>query len=200
MERDAAIDTLSQHGIPCGDHMTDHVTDHVTQVQTLQTQNKELRSVIKQMRTELEELSVTSEHRESQSNADTMPTLDYVKYMESEVRKLKSENRLLVERLQQTIPQGKPPTPSPSNRKILSSPPNPGVKRQHHSRSNPATPTEQVQDRTHLIALSDTIASLQRDKTEVELACQHWKTHAQKLQSKVKEEQEMVNYVGWLES
>lgn len=181
-QRDAAIASLNKHGISCDD-----ITGHVMDIQTLQAQNEELREVIRQMRMELEQLSDSPIQRDHHVN-QSMPTTNYVQYMEEEVRKVKSENRQLTEQLQQAAAQGKPPTPNTIHKKS----PNQGEKRRGHS--TPPSPSVDVhlKHQTHLIALSDTIASLQREKVDMENKTREWKTKVEQLQDKLKEEEELV--------
>lgn len=193
-ERDAAIATLREHGVPC-----DNMSVHVTDMQALQAQNTELRGIIKQMRVELEQLSDWSDHRHSK---DT-PTANYVRYMEEEVRKMKVENRRLSEQLQQMAAHRKPPTPEAGKRKSRSftledrKSPGPSALQgagQLQPSPSPSSGTRDVhrQHQSHLIALSDTIASLQREKSQAEALVQQCRGKVQELQSKLKDEQEMV--------
>lgn len=177
-QRDAAITILHKHGISCDQE----IASHVTKITTLSTQNRELQSVIKQMRMELEQLSEWSARKGVQQDSQDMPSLDYVRYMEEQVKKMKSENRQLAEQLQQGLPQGKPPTPG-------------CVKRSPVGERKQATPTSvdvQTQHRSHLVALSDTIASLHKEKAEAECKTREWRRKVDQLQDKLKEEQELV--------
>ena len=187
-QRDVAIATLQQHGIHCEDLGT-----QVTEVQALQRQNQELRAIIKQMRAELEQLSDWSDRRAS----DSTPTTNYVRYMEEEVRKVKSENRKLSEQVQQMAAQRKPPTPNSVKAKTSS----PTLERKANHTESPdmvqvkhssATKDMHHQHRGHLIALSDTIASLQREKGALESQVQEWRSKCEDLQGRLKNEQEMV--------
>lgn len=150
-ERDVAIATLNKHGLTSDSHVTDHMTQ-------LQGQNRELQNIVKQMREDMEQLT----NREV-----AMPTTGYVEYMESEVVRLKTENRELVEKLKS---QGKPPPPSP--------PPSSGGKKQHQN---------------HLIALSDTIAGLQREKMALELTTTRLKSRIEELEREITDEREKVS-------
>ena len=187
-QRDVALSSLHKHGIA-----SDDFDAKVADFQTLQASNEELRAVIKQMRVEIEQLSDLSDHR----NGENMPTANYVRYMEEEVRKVKSENRQLVAQLQQ---MKKPPTPKRKG----SSPAQEDGKRSSQVRSRSPVEGEggssqsgagdvHLQHRGHLIALSDTIASLQREKADLENTVRHWKEKADKLQEKLNEEQELVS-------
>ena len=190
-ERDIAIATLNKHGLVS--HVTNHVTDHLTQLQQLQQQNEELHRVIRQMRQELEHmahLSVTStgknHEQDGHNNNNILPTSGYVHYMEKELIKVKSENRELMERLQQSQPTGKPPTPTPSSRQSSPSPP-------QTSKSAHVGPGERRQHRSHLIALSDTIASLQKEKAGLELSVVQLRSRVEELEASLGNEQEQVS-------
>ena len=190
-ERDIAIATLNKHGL--ASHVTNHVTDHLTQLQQLQQQNEELHVVIRQMRQELEHmahLSVTStgKNHEQDGHNNVLPTTGYVQYMEKELIKVKSENRQLIERLQQSQPMGKPPpTPTPSSGQGSPSPP-------RTSNSAHVGPGERSrQHRSHLIALSDTIASLQKEKAGLELSMVQLRSRVEELEASLSNEQEQVS-------
>ena len=185
-ERDIAIATLNKHGL--ASQVTDHVTDHMTQLQQLRQQNEELHGVIRQMRQELEQLAHFSETPDSNKRGvsrgqdkSVLPTAGYVQYMENELVRVKSENRQLLERLQQTPPTGKPPTPSISTGGRSPSPPR---------ASNSAG--ERRQHRSHLIALSDTIASIQKEKGTLELAVVQLRSKVEDLEISLSKEQEQV--------
>lgn len=189
-ERDIAIATLNKHGL--ASHVTDHVTDHMTQLQHLRQQNEELHAVIRQMRQEIEQLAETPNGSKphpipSQEDRSMLPTAGYIQYMENELIKIKSENRQLLERIQQAPPTGKPPTPS------LASPGRGGS-----SPGSPRTGTgassagERRQHRGHLIALSDTIAALQREKGALELAVVQLRSKVEDLETSLNKEQEQV--------
>ena len=185
-ERDITIATLNKHGL--ASQVTDHVTDHMTQLQQLRQQNEELHGVIRQMRQELEQLAHFSETHDSNKRGvsrgqdkSVLPTAGYVQYMENELVRVKSENRQLLERLQQTPPTGKPPTPSISTAGRSPSPPR---------ASNSAG--EIRQHRSHLIALSDTIASLQKEKGTLELAVVQLRSKVEDLEISLSKEQEQV--------
>lgn len=186
-QRDAALATLHHHGIPCDEEVAGHMTD----IRTLKAQNDEFRSIIAQMRAELEQLSDWSAHGGERSGTEGMPTADYVRYMEGEVRKLKAQSRELVEQLQRTATQGKPPTPN-SVRKKARSP----VQAEKQQPSEHAPPCVNVQHRNHLVALSDTIASLHREKAELENTSRDLERNVEHLQERLKEEQELVSVTG----
>ena len=170
---------------------------HSTELQKVQAQNDQLCSVIKQMRMELENLSDSSGKREIQQGTDGMPSVDYIHYLENEVRRLKSDNRQLVERLQSCTPQGKPPASNSSKKK---SSPHSAVERIKDPPSPAPPPIDDtnLQHQSHLIALSSTIASLQKEKAELERKSEEWKSMAEQLQDKLKEDQEMVCEIAWL--
>ncbi len=176
-ERDAALDTLQSHGLSCDHHMTKNIS-------SLEAQNSELRHVIKQMREELEKLTDQPEmvgHEPSSSKVSQ----DYVRYMESEVRKMKLENRELLNRLQLSSPQGKPPpAPPPPNSSSLKKVPSPPP--------SPTPPKSLRLSQHHLVALSETIATLNREKGELERRCEEERLRTSQLQDRLKEEKEMV--------
>ena len=191
-ERDIAIATLNKHGL--ASQVTDHVTDHMTQLQHLRQQNEELHTVIRQMRQEIEQLAETSNGSKphpipSQEDRSMLPTAGYIQYMENELIKIKSENRQLLERIQQAPPTGKPPTP------LLASPgrgggSSPGSPRTAGAGASSAG--ERRQHRGHLIALSDTIAGLQREKGALELAVVQLRGKVEELETSLSREQEQV--------
>jgi DNA primase len=156
----------------------------VEHIGTLQTQNDEFRKIIKQMRAELELLSDSR----GEPTAENMPTVGYVCYMEGEVRRLKAHNREIVEQQQQqqqqqqAVPQGKPPTPNTRKTSTLAE------KKQH----SPVSSSPE-QHRNHLIALSETIASLHRERTEMENKEREVRRNLELLQDRLKEEQELVS-------
>lgn len=180
-QRDAAVTILHKHGIS-----DQEIASQVTKITTLSTQNRELQNVIKQMRIELEQLSEWSTRKGVQQDSQDMPTLDYVRYMEEQVKKMKSENRQLAEQLQQggLPPQGKPPTPGSAKRSPVGERKLPAI---------PGTSVDvQAQHRGHLVALSDTIASLHKEKAEAECKIREWKGKVGQLQDKLKAEEELV--------
>lgn len=196
-ERDVAVATLSKHGL-IEEYQTvchqrgvarDHVTepkDHV--IEQLRQQNKELHGVIRQMRQEMEQLTGFSEQRDRELHhhtGDNGPalTVGYVKYMESEVVKLKSENQQLKERVQELSLMKKPPTPPlVSGSKRTPSPP-PTVDKPSKRES---------QHRSHLVALSDTIATLQKEKSALELEVLQLNTKVRQLEDSLTTHQEKV--------
>lgn len=187
-ERDIAIATLNKHGL--ASQVTDHVTDHMTQLQHLRRQNEELHAVIRQMRQEIEQIAETPDGKPhpvlSQEDRSILPTAGYIQYMENELIRIKSENRQLLERLQQAPPTGKPPTPSASpGRGGGNSPSSPRT-------AGASSAGERRQHRGHLIALSDTIASLQREKGALELALVQLRSKVEELESSLNREQEQV--------
>lgn len=199
-ERDIAIATLRKHELVeeyqsvCqqGGAARDHVTesrDHV--IQQLKQQNKELHTVIHQMRREMEQLTDLPEQRDEKDEASpkmaqddgrSILTTGYVKYMESEVVRLKLENQQLKERIQELFQTKKPPTPPPLGSKRCTSPPLTGDK-----------PSKcESQHRAHLVALSDTIATLQREKLALELETLQLNTKVQQLEKSLTAYQEKV--------
>ena len=140
-ERDVAVATLSRHGLVeeyqsvCqqGGVAQDHVTGP-KDIEQLRQQNKELHAVIRQMRQEMEQLTGFSEQGDNEPHHQTGDdgpalTVGYVRYMESEVVRLKSENHQLKERVQELSVMKKPPTPPlVFGRKRTPSPPPTGDK------------------------------------------------------------------------
>jgi predicted RNase H-like nuclease (RuvC/YqgF family) len=189
-ERDVAIATLNKHGL--AGQMTDHVTNHMTQLQHLRQQNEELHAVIRQMRQEIEQLAETPNGSKphpippSQENRSILPTAGYIQYMENELVKIKSENRQLLERIQQVPPTGKPPTPS------AASPGRGGSSPNSPRTAGTSSAGERRQHRGHLIALSDTIAGLQREKGALELAVVQLRSKVEELETSLSREQEQV--------
>lgn len=147
-----------------GDESESHVTtsqNHV--ISQLQKQNSELHSVIRQMRTELEDLAEPT----NQTTAST----GYIQYMEKELNDLKIKNRDLEEKVKSMgkspmVEMGKPPHPR-----------SPSVERKH---------------RGHVIALSDTIASLQRDKCSLEVELGQERTRIEQLEGAIRDYKEKV--------
>lgn len=132
-------------------------------IDQLQKQNSELHSVIRQMRTELEELA--------EPTNQVAASAGYIQYMEKELNDLKTRNRDLEEQVKTmgnppSLDMGKPPRPH-----------SPSVERKH---------------RSHVIALSDTIASLQRDKCSLELEVCQGKTRLEQLEGTIKDYKEKV--------
>lgn len=193
-EKDAVLGVLHKHNIP----WEDHLTSHVTELQKLQSQNRELHATIKQMRSELEQLSEMTEcEREQQQVGE--PSVQYITYLENDVCKLKSKNRQLAERLAQV---SKPPTPRCSQRQAGLTSPGVTGDQQHPASSatvaavssgeGSAVGQLQQQHREQLIALSDTIACVQREKGQLEREREEWRDKAQLLQDQLTEEKEMV--------
>ena len=185
-ERDAAIAMLRQYGVSFNDK---NFTGHVTDMQTLHVQNKELCNTIKQMRVELEQLSDLSVLKREQD----VPTANYVHYMEEEVRKVKADNRLLVQQLQQGqgVGQGKPPTPASARHKKVAQL-SPQAQKQSRSTGQLQESGAESRHRDHLIALSDTIATLQREKGELETREREARGKLEALQHRLKQQEEMV--------
>ena len=189
-ERDVAMATLGRHGLAeefqavcreagAGDHVT-NPKDHM--IQQLQQQNEELRTVIAEMREAMEQVTNRTEKTKkpaSQVGAQAVLTVGYVKYLESEVVQLKAEKRELEERIQELLARKKPPTPPPSHNKGNITPPPSGDK-------------QSARHRSHLVALSDTIATLQHEKVTLEGQVlrlqsegQRWRETAQQYQQQV---------------
>ena len=196
-ERDVAVATLSRHGLVeeyqsvCqqGGVAQDHVTGP-KDIEQLRQQNKELHAVIRQMRQEMEQLTSFSEQGDSEPHRQTGAdgpalTVGYVRYMESEVVRLKTENHQLKERVQELSVMKKPPTPPlVFGRKRTPSPPPTGDKPSRR----------ESQHRAHLVALSDTIATLQNKKSALELEALQLNTKVQQLEESLAAHQEKVTF------
>ena len=200
----AAFALLHKHNIP----WEDHAASHVTELQKLQSQNRELHAIIKQMRTELEQLSELTERESDQQYPEKTgeTSAQYITYLENDVCKLKSDNRQLTERLAQV---SKPPTPRYSRRQACLTSPGMTVDQKYSANTTAAfarpveaspeegSETRQIQQlqklhNDQLVALSDTIASLQREKEQLKRNHEEWKDKVKLLQEKLKEEKEMV--------
>lgn len=192
-EKYALSAVLHDHNIP----WEDHVTSHMTELQKLQSQNRELHDIIKKMRIELEQLSDLTEHQDNEQQQkkeeeEGKPSVQYITYLENDVCRLKSENRQLAERLAQV---SKPPTPKSSRRQAGPTTTTTGNTAVAGTVSLEGDNVARQQHRDQLIALSDTIACLQREKGQLERTCDDWRGKAQQLQDKLKEEKEMVRYL-----
>lgn len=192
-ERDLAIASLDRHGL-MEQYQTDcqrvgggagegHVIDprdHM--IQQLTRQKEELHNVVKQMRREMEQLTELSDQPANETapkpdgrhKEDTgMVTTGYVKFLEKELSGLKSENRKLEEKLQESR---KPPTPPPPSRERKTQ--SPSVERRH---------------RGHLIALSDTIACLQRERGEMAGEVRRLEGELERREGRIRELSEQVS-------
>ena len=160
-ERDVAIATLNTHnlyqhfladleevkGQPAESHDMSH--------DMLSRQNAQLKSVIALMRKEVEQLSVTGDSGSSAnqnaelSSVGVVCSQGYIKYLESELVAVKTENRRLrAEGRGVRKPPLSPQTTVGGSR--------------HHSPPSP-------RHRSHLVALGEAMAVLQKEKTSVEL-------------------------------
>ena len=187
-EKDAARELLSQHNIPWPEEAS---ASHMTEILRLQSQNRELHEIIGQMRAELEQLSDLTEQREREQEEEerkrkneVAPSVQYVAYLEKDVCRLKAEIRQMSDRLAQA---SKPPPTPKSSRSDTGA--GRGVATEGSSKSR-----LQQQHVDQLTALTDTIASLQRENGELERACQDWKEKNQSLQNKLREEKELVSF------
>lgn len=184
-EKDAALELLGQHNIPWTEETP---ANHVSEALKLQSQNRELHNIIRQMRAELEQLSDLTEQREREQEEErrkkdeAAPSTHYVTYLERDVCRLKAEIRQMSDRLAQT---SKPPTPKSSKSTTGAAR---GVASESVSRSR-----LQLQHVDQLMVLTNTIAQLQRENGELERSCGDWKEKNQQLQNKLREEREMVS-------
>ena len=132
-------------------------------ISQLRQQNSDLHNVIRQMREEIETIAEPS----NQISAS------YVHYMEQELTELKLKNRELEVKVQsKQVSSDKPPR-------------SPSVESKSHVIS------EDVH-RSHVIALSDTIAALQRDKSGLECELAQCRTGMGRLEGALQEHKEKV--------
>lgn len=169
-EKDIAIATLKIHNL-YQDFLShlEEVKGHVLKPShdssahiMLSQQNEQLKSVISSMRKEMEQLTL---QRPGQSTAGESPSCShgYIKYLERELVSVKSENRhLRAEGRQQGGGGGgaetRPPHPPQFGERL-------------HS------PTPSTTRHSHLLAMSEAIAVLQKEKKAVELRV-IWLQHA----------------------
>ena len=154
LERDTVVAALEKprHG---------YQTSSQGDFSELEQKNRELKAVIQEMRKEMEQCVRASDAPMRASHAplgvmDAPCTAEYVGYLEKELAEVKAEKRKMADHLEELGAHRKPPTPPP--------PPPPPP-----SQSPARTSSSDWRHRTHLIALSDTIATLQREKCALEL-------------------------------
>ncbi|XP_013420877.1 coiled-coil domain-containing protein 57 [Lingula anatina] len=151
-DRDQALATLKQHGLVL-DRNIDTSAVHGTPTQSeseeisqLQAQNEKLRTVIRQMRTEMENIGDQEPVKQKPGNSVTE---EYVRMLEDEVRSLKSKMRNAESDLQtKQQPREDPPLAQAQDLLMKSIGDNALV-------------------RSHIQSLNDTIASLRREKVEL---------------------------------
>lgn len=152
------------------DHVTEQPQDEV--ISQLRQQNSDLHNVIRQMRTELEMITEPT----NQISAS------YVQYMERELQELKSRNRELEVKVQSKQISAEKPPRSPS------------VERQTrgHTTNEKSHVISEDTHRSHVIALSDTIAALQRDKYGLEVELRQFKARVSQLEGQLQQHKEKV--------
>ena len=169
-ERDGHV---TKQSVSCSSHMT-------TSPSELHQQNEQLKAVIADMRREMEQVSAKStSHTAEHSDCEEGVVLSrgYMKHLEQELVRVTAENRRL---RAGEVPgldgksSGKPPAPAPHHDKL------PG----------PSPPS--ARHRSHLVALSDTISALQREKTALELRGVWLEGRARDLGGALKQAQEEV--------
>lgn len=142
------------------------------EIAQLRQQNTDLHNVIRQMRTELETIAEPT----------NQIAASYVQYMERELQELKSKNRDLEVKVQsKQISTEKPPR-SPSVDK---------VNKDHVTREKGHVINEETH-RSHVIALSDTIATLQRDKSSLETQLSQCQAKVGELEVQLQDHREKV--------
>ncbi len=178
-EKDAAQELLREHNIPWPASAS---ASHTSEIRRLQVRNKELLNIIAKMRAELEQLSGLTERRELEheeerkKKEEVAPSVQYVTYLEKDVHRLKAEIRQMSEKLGLA---SKPPTPPKGGSKGGAAESSSGGKQQ------------QLVDQVSM--LTDTIAHLQKQNTELERSCEEWKKKSSSLQDRLKEDKEMVS-------
>ena len=160
----------------------------------LEQRNRELKAVIQEMRQEMEQCVSADPAgiadgqlrvKDAFSRVSDAPySAEYVSYLERELAEMKAEKRKMGERLDELAAHRKPPTPPP--------PPPPLPLPQSPARTSSAD----SRHRAHLIALSDTIATLQREKCGLELEMVRLKGREEQLQGMVRLCQEEVKGRG----
>eukprot|EP00731_Ephydatia_muelleri_P021528 Em0014g119a len=104
--------------------------------------------------------------------SDAPYSAEYVCYLERELAEMKAEKRKMGERFDELAAHRKPPTPPPPPLPLPQSP--------------ARTSSADSRHRSHLIALSDTIATLQREKCGLELEMVRLKGREEQLQGTVR--------------
>ncbi|XP_078691345.1 coiled-coil domain-containing protein 57-like isoform X2 [Branchiostoma floridae x Branchiostoma belcheri] len=162
-DRDRALATLRRHGLQVDTHIptkedspeqTDQDLSASEQIQQLQQQNQSLKTVIHQMREQMEQLGgemappAANQIQGVVSHDQHGPiTADYVKSLEAEVRVLKAKNRQLVQELEDV---------SSAGRQAGAAAPGAGVEK--------PVSADNAYLRAHIKELNDTIGGLRVDK------------------------------------
>ncbi|XP_022315255.2 coiled-coil domain-containing protein 57-like [Crassostrea virginica] len=156
-EREQALATLKKHGIPVNKNINVNI-DKVwkfadpEEIVSLKDQNESLKSVIKEMRTQMEILG--QELPSPEKNQDPSSTAgEYVQSLENEARALRKRNRELEHDLDTYRKYGRAPPVAPS------------------SREQEEEAMAEVKDnsavRTHIQSLNDQIGALRSEKIEM---------------------------------
>ena len=158
------------------------VSDLEQRYAELEQRNQELKAVIQEMRKEMEQCCVGGQGAPLGGSrmGDAPYSAEYVGYLEREMAEMKVEKRKMAEHLEELGARKKPPTPPP--------PPPP--------QSPARIPSSDVRHRAHLIALSDTIATLQREKCALEVEVMQLKGREEQLQDAIRLCQEEVGDRG----
>jgi len=146
--------------------------DHL--ISQLKQQNSDLHDVIRQMRAELEDIAEPS----------NPISVSYVQYMEREVQQLKGKNHELESKIQSKLVSAEKPPRSPSTERTKAA----------NKDSEKAHATSGGIHMSHVIALSDTIATLQREKNEMAVQLSQANTKTRELEQLVREHKEKVSH------
>ncbi|XP_040186716.1 coiled-coil domain-containing protein 57 isoform X3 [Rana temporaria] len=188
-ERDRAVATIRKQGTltHIGEQTQEAMPDFASsEIQKLQEQNSELRQVIGQMRKEMEMLCEqmspgAAERTEplSGNTYGTVPSADYVKSLEEEIKDLKQRNREMEEQLQLAPSTKDSPDPPASAKPVL---------------------PDNVYIQTHIRNLNETIGALRADKVasaaaakRLEARTAHLDAMVAELNQKVQQKQAEIN-------
>ncbi|XP_077315004.1 coiled-coil domain-containing protein 57 isoform X2 [Lithobates pipiens] len=186
-ERDRAVTTIGKQGTLTHIGEQTAMPDFASsEIQKLQEQNSELRQVIGQMRKEMEMLCeqmspVAAERTEPKSGNTygTVPSADYVKSLEEEIKDLKQRNREMEEQLQLAPSTKDSPDPPTSAKPVL---------------------PDNVYIQTHIRSLNETIGALRADKVasaaaakRLEARTAHLDSMVAELNQKVQQKQAEIN-------
>lgn len=186
-ERDRAVTTITKQGTLTHIGEQTAMPDFASsEIQKLQEQNSELRQVIGQMRKEMEMLCeqmvpVAAERTEpiSGNTHGTVPSADYVKSLEEEIKDLKQRNREMEEQLQLAPSMKDSPDPPASAKPVL---------------------PDNVYIQTHIRSLNETIGALRADKVasaaaakRLEARTAHLDSMVAELNQKVQQKQAEIN-------
>lgn len=156
-EREQALATLKKHGLPVNKNINVDI-DKVwkfadpEEILSLKEQNESLKSVIKEMRTQMEILG--QELPPPEKNAEPSSTAgEYVQSLENEARALRKRNRELEHDMDTYRKYGKAPPVAPSNKEQEE-------EVQEEVKDNSAV-------RSHIQSLNDQIGALRSEKIEM---------------------------------